>query len=187
MQTFKTLANCALLLFTAGALQAANPGGQSEWPGFRGRGDSHALAQQLPVTWELRGRAAGNWTIRLPGYGQSSPVVWGERAFVTAVSGKEKEHLHVLGIGIADGKVQWQRDFDATQRVTDGDTVSRAAPTPVVDAERLYVVFESGDVVALTHSGETVWQRSFVKDYGEFKGPHGYASSPVLASQRLIL
>ena len=184
--------NCMTGLTTVLLLAAVAPGAEiprpeMEWPGFRGQGDSHAHSRELPITWESRGRSAGNWTIRLPGYGQSSPVIFGDQVFVTSVSGDKKEHLHVLGIDVRDGTTRWQRDFTATQQVTDGDTVSRAAPTPVVDAERLYVMFESGDLVALSHAGETVWQRSLVKDYGEFKGPHGYASSPALAQDRLIL
>lgn len=174
--------SCLPLLETSGAENVA-----SRWPGFRGNGDSHATASRLPVTWELRGRRAGSWTIRLPGYGQSSPVVWGDVVFVTAVSGDEKEHLHVLAISLQDGKTLWKKDFDATQRVPDGDAVSRGAPTPVVDAERLYAVFESGDAIALSHTGDVLWQRSFVKDYGEIKGPHGYSSSPVLAGDALVL
>lgn len=159
----------------------------SRWPGFRGNGDSHGASSRLPVKWELRGRRAGNWTVRLPGYGQSSPVVWGDTVFVTSVSGDEKEHLHVLAIGLQDGKTRWKRDFSASQRIPDGDAVSRGAPTPLVDGDRLYAVFESGDVFALTHAGETTWQRSFTKDYGDVKGPHGYSSSPVMAGDVLVL
>jgi len=175
-----------VLVATAAVLPAAEPSGPP-WPAFRGTGDSRVKAAHLPVTWETRGRRGGSWTVRLPGYGQSSPVVWGNRVFVTAVSGPEKEHLHVLAINLADGQTVWQRDFEGTQRVPDGDTVSRGAPTPCVDAERLYVMFESGDVFALSHAGETLWQRSLVREYGEFKGPHGYGSSPLLADDKLIV
>jgi outer membrane protein assembly factor BamB len=157
------------------------------WPGFRGAGDSHTAAKNLPWSWELRGRTPGNWNIRLPGYGQSSPVVWHDRVFVTAVSGEEKEHLHVLAVSLVNGEILWQRDFQGTQKVKDSDTVSRGAPTPVVDADKLYAVFESGDVLALTHDGSLAWLRSFVKDYGEIKGPHGYGSSPVLVNDVCIL
>ncbi len=157
------------------------------WPAFRGQGDSHTTAQHLPKSWELRGRTAGNWTIRLPGYGQSSPVVWHDRVFVTSVSGEEKEQLHVIAVSLEDGKTLWQRDFSGTQQVKDSDTVSRGAPTPAVDAERLYAVFESGDVFAFNHAGELQWQRSFVKEYGEIKGPHGFASSPVLVDDLCVI
>jgi outer membrane protein assembly factor BamB len=157
------------------------------WPGFRGTGDSQSAAKDLPVTWELRGRSRGSWNIRLPGYGQSSPVVWKDRVFVTSVSGDHKEHLHVLAFSLADGEKLWQRDFVGTQKIKDSDMVSRGAPTPVADADRVYVMFESGDLFALTHAGDPVWNRSLVKDYGEFQGPHGYASSPVLADDLVIV
>jgi outer membrane protein assembly factor BamB len=157
------------------------------WPGFRGRGDSHAHSETLPYAWQVQGRSAGNWNVRLPGYGQSSPVVWNDRVFVTAVSGPEKEHLHVLAFALHDGTLLWQQDFAGTQRVADRDSVSRGAPTPVADASHLHCVFESGDIVTLTHDGDLVWQRSFVAEYGEIQGPHGYASSPLLVDDRLIL
>jgi outer membrane protein assembly factor BamB len=173
------LALCACLSFHEPSADA--------WPGFRGYGDSTSAAASLPVSWELRGRGRSGWNVRLPGYGQSSPVVWKDRVFVTSVSGDQKEHLHVLAFRLDDGEKLWQRDFAGTQNVADSDAVSRGAPTPVVDAERLYAVFESGDIVALTHDGETAWQRSFVADYGEIKGPHGYASSPVLCDDLLIV
>lgn len=177
-----------VILMSGAAASAAEAPGESPWAGFRGAGDSHVLVRQVPVTWELRGgRRNGNWTIRLPGYGQSSPVVWGGQVFVTAVSGPEKEHLHVLAVDARTGSTRWQKDFAGTQRVPDGDAVSRGAPTPVLDAERCYALFESGDLIALTHAGDVVWQRSIVRDYGEFQGPHGYGSSPILADGKLIV
>ncbi|MCA9090887.1 MAG: PQQ-binding-like beta-propeller repeat protein [Planctomycetaceae bacterium] len=157
------------------------------WPAFRGGGDGHSRDKNLPLTWKPRGRSAESWSIRLPGYGQSSPVIWKDKVFVTSVSGPSKEHLHVLAVNFDDGAILWQRDFSATQRIEDRDSVSRGAPTPVVDAKRVYAVFESGDIVALTHQGELAWERSFVRDYGELQGPHGYASSPLLAGDLLIV
>ncbi len=157
------------------------------WPAFRGDGSSLTSASALPSTWEKDSAKPGNWTVNLPGYGQSSPVVWKDRIFVTAVTGAEKENTHVLAISLADGKTLWQKDFVATQRVKDSENVSRGAPTPVIEEDRLYAVFESGDVIALTHAGDVVWQRSFVKDYGEIKGNHGYASSPLIIDDKIIL
>lgn len=158
-----------------------------DWSSFRGQGDSIARVQSLPIQWEMRGRVEGAWDIRLPGYGQSSPVVWKDRVFVTAVSGELKENLHVLAIDLATGSIVWQEDFEATQKVKDSDAVSRGAPTPAVDADGLLVVFESGDVFALSHDGDLRWKRSFVADHGEIKGPHGYSSSPALCDDRVIL
>jgi outer membrane protein assembly factor BamB len=158
------------------------------WSGFRGDGNSHITGKTPPLSWEMRGRRArGNWTVRLPGYGQSSPVVWNDKIFVTAVSGEAKQELHVLCLESGEGSVVWQADLKGTQAVKDSDTVSRGAPTPVVDNDRVYAVFESGDAIALSHTGDVLWEKSFVKEYGEIKGPHGYSSSPVLAAGKLLL
>lgn len=179
----KTFAMFCLLVL----LVASGAGAADTWSGFRGDGSSHATAKNLPTTWESRGRSERNWTIRLPGYGQSSPVVWKDHIFVSAVSGDNKEKLHTIAVSLTDGSIVWQKEFDGTQQVKDSDAVSRGAPTPTVDAEHVYYVFESGDILVLTHAGELVWKRSFVKEYGDLKGPHGFASSPVLVGNGLIL
>lgn len=184
---WKSMSCVLALLGGLGVSPASTLIAEEHWPAFRGNGDSQSTLSGLPVQWSLRGRSPGNWERRLPGYGQSSPVVWGDRIFVTAVSGEKKEHLHLLAVNLADGQILWQRDFAASQQIPDRDSVSRGAPTPVATADRVFVVFESGDVAALTHAGEVLWQRSFVNDYGELQGPHGYASSPVLVDNLLIL
>ncbi len=65
--------------------------------------------------------------------------------------------------------------------------VSRAAPTPVVDGERIYAFWESGDVIAVDHSGETLRRRQLATDYGVFEGNHGLGSSPVLGDGVLVV
>ncbi len=157
------------------------------WPGFRGLGDSQSRASNLPIQWELRGRVEGAWDVRLPGYGQSSPAIWGDHVYVTAVSGDMKETLHVLAIELGSGKTLWSNQHEATQKVKDSDNVSRGAPTPVAGPQGVFFVFESGDVFAYSHQGELQWSRSFVKEFGEIKGPHGFSSSPVLTNDGLLL
>jgi len=65
--------------------------------------------------------------------------------------------------------------------------VSRGAPTPVVDAARVYAFFESGDLVALDHAGKELWQRSLVKEYGKFQGNHGVGSSLAQTSRAIFV
>jgi outer membrane protein assembly factor BamB len=64
---------------------------------------------------------------------------------------------------------------------------SKAAPTPCVDRDRLYLFFESGDLMALDHSGRTVWWRKLTEEYGPFQGNHGVGSSPRLTSHGLAV
>ena len=155
------------------------------WPGFRGDGSSTSTAKNLPLTWSPTENLS--WRTPLPGYGQSSPVVWGGRAFVTAVDGDQKEKLFVVAVDVKSGKAVWKKEFAASQTGKNNPMMSRAAPTPVVDAERVYAFFESGDVMALTHAGDLKWERSLSKDYGAFKNNHGVGSSPAQTDKAIVI
>lgn len=155
-----------------GLLCAPSP---DSWPGFRGDGSSATPAKGLPLKWSGEGSAA--WIQDLPGYGQSSPVVWKGRVFVTAVKGEQKETLIALAAELATGKILWTREFEASQKGKNAAFTSRAASTPVVDAGGLVVFFSSGDLLGLSHDGETRWRRSLTKEYGAFKNNHGLGSS----------
>ncbi|MFO0946067.1 MAG: PQQ-binding-like beta-propeller repeat protein [Planctomycetota bacterium] len=155
-----------------------------EWPAFRGLGDSIAKSSDLPLEWSEESVA---WRCSLPGYGQSSPVVWNGRAFVTSIEGEYKDVLLVSAVDVATGKLLWTKRFEGSQRVQDSDYVSKGAPTPVVDGEPRVRIFESGDLIALDHEGNEIWKRSLVKEYGEFKGNHGIGTSPALAKDAVVL
>ncbi|MEQ8784894.1 MAG: PQQ-binding-like beta-propeller repeat protein [Pirellulaceae bacterium] len=174
----------AMTLVLAGAGKSAGESGDC-WPAFRGQGDSHSAAESLPLTWsDTQGVA---WTADLPGYGQSSPVVWRDRVFVTTMDGDNKETAIVLCFDLASGRKLWRKNFDASQQVKASNYVSRSAPTPVVDADRVYAFFESGDLIALTHDGEQVWKRSLTNEYGLFQGNHGVGSSPAITAETVIV
>lgn len=155
------------------------------WPGFRGIGTSVSEATDLPLNWSDEEAIA--WQIDLPGYGQSSPVVWGNRVFATTMQGDEKETPTILCFDLATGEELWSREYKSTQQVTASNYVSRSAPTPYVDGDRVYTFFESGDVFALTHAGDPVWERSLVEEYGQIEGNHGIGGSPLLAASKLIV
>jgi outer membrane protein assembly factor BamB len=174
---------CLLLFIIPTVLFAAAP--PDSWPAFRGSGDSVTEAKELPLKWSATENIA--WTAELPGYGQSSPVVWKNKAFVTAVEGEFKDTLNVLCIDVATGKVLWQKQFRGTQKVKTSDYVSKAAPTPIVTGNRVFALFESGDLLALDHDGKEVWRRSLVKDCGEFTNNHGLGTSPVLAGDAVLV
>lgn len=164
---------------------AAGPPTADSWPGFRGDGSSTSPAKNLPLRWSPTENLA--WRTQLPGYGQSSPVVWKDRVFVTAIDGTEKEKLLVMAVDAVTGKVAWTKEFAATQKGKNNPMMSRAAPTPVADGEAVYAFFESGDVVALTHAGELKWRRSLTTDYGAFKNNHGIGSSPAQTDRAVLI
>ncbi|QDU23463.1 outer membrane protein assembly factor BamB family protein [Urbifossiella limnaea] len=172
-------------LFLLPLLLCADPTPAPAWPGFRGDGTSTSAAKNLPLTWSPTENLA--WRAPLPGYGQSSPVVWNGRVYVTAVDGAEKEKLLVVAVDAATGRAAWAKEFAAGQKGKNNPMMSRAAPTPVADSDGVVAFFESGDVVALTHAGGVRWQRSLTKDYGAFKNNHGVGSSPAQTDAAVVI
>jgi len=166
-----------IVLFVASFVfsQALSNNDHQSWPAFRGNGDSQVSAENLPTTWSDEESIA--WTVELPGYGQSSPVIWGDQIFVTTMQGDMKEVPTILCTSLSKGSVLWKKEFESTQKVKASDYVTRGTPTPVVDADRCYAFFESGELIATDHDGNVKWQRSLVAEYGEYKGNHGVGSS----------
>ena len=158
---------------------------EAAWSGFRGLGDSHTTAANLPLTWSDSQNVA--WKKELSGFGQSSPVVWNDLVFATSIKGDNRETLLVTCLRVTTGEVVWEKQFPNANQVKVTEYISRGAPTPVVDQDRLYAFFETGDLIALNHAGETVWTRSLTKDYGEFKGNHGVGSSLAQTESAVIV
>ena len=155
------------------------------WPAFRGQGNSLTQATNLPLHWSDDEQVA--WTAEIPGYGQSSPVVWDGAVFVTSMQGENKETPTVLCYDLATGKLRWQREFKSSQETPVSGYVTRSSPTAVVDADRVVALFESGDLFALDHEGNPLWQRSLVKEYGPIEGKHGIGSSLAQTDDAVIV
>lgn len=173
--------NITLLLI----LSLAGATGDVKWPGFLGAGHSEVAAESLPLTWSPDKNIA--WKTNLPGHGQSSPIVWRDRVFVTAVEGPLKDTYHVAALNLADGKILWQHSLESSDKVKDSNHVSRAAPTPATDGQAVYAFFESGDVTALSLDGQVRWQRSLSRDYGKFHNEFGLAASPLVTNDAVLL
>jgi outer membrane protein assembly factor BamB len=154
------------------------------WPGFLGGGDVRLTAESLPLTWSPTENIA--WQAALPGHGQSSPVIWEGKVFVTAVEGPMKDTYHVLAFDLEDGRALWKHSLESSDKVKESYFVSRAAPTPVTDGRAIYAVFESGDVVALTLDGKQRWRRKLSNEYGKFQNEFGLGASPVQTDDAVI-
>ncbi len=169
------------LMLSLGIL-VASPG---NWPGFLDVRQASIDAPSIPVVWGPEQGIA--WRRKTTGYGQSSPVIWADRAYLTSIEGPLKDHLIISAIELNAGELLWQRRFPTSDPVESGTFVSRAAPTPVVDDAGVYCFFESGDVIALDRDGELRWHRSLSRDYGRFENEYGLAASPVQGEDRIVL
>lgn len=158
---------------------------ESAWPGFlSGISQNERFVDSLPLSWSPE---QISWKASIRGDGQSSPVVWGENAYVTSVEGPNKEEYFLTKIRLADGIVAWTHTLSSTDPVKSTYLVSRAAPTPVCDATGIYVFYESGDVVAVDHEGQEIWKRSLTREYGKFDNKFGLAASPVQDERGIYL
>lgn len=157
---------------------------QSNWPSFRGDGSS-TMTADLPTRWSPDEGVA--WQADIPGYGQSSPVVWGDHVYVTSSEGPFQQDGQVHAFNLKTGKKLWTTHVEATTKVENYFRNSRAAPTCCVDESRVYSCFASGDVTAMGHDGKTFWSTPVIKDYGEVDNERGVASSPAQTDDHLFV
>jgi len=170
-----------LAVVTAGAVGQA-PTAPANWPRFLGpNGRAVVQGVTFPATWT---DADYVWKGTLKGGGHSSPVVWGNRVFIT--SGNQKTAArHIQCFKADDGAALWTKTY-AGSPCRQNSLNAYAVTTPALDAERLYLSWATPEryvVVALTHAGEEVWRR----DLGPWKSQHGYGGSPMVVGDTVIL
>lgn len=175
------LVRCAMLASLVLTVLAGN-GVAQEWARFRGpNGSGISEAKGIPVSWT---EADYCWTLDLPGEGISSPVLWGEKLFVTSAE-VDTGQRWLLCIDAAAGKELWRKSFPF-DKYKKHKVNTFATSTPAADAERVYVLWQAKDASQLTafdHEGNEVW--SF--DVGPFEGGHGGGISPIVYEDLVIV
>lgn len=158
----------------------------TNWPGFRGmQGAGVSAFTNLPVSWDVKTRSNVFWMAKVPLPGMSSPVVWGNRIFVTGASEEMRE---VYCFDLASGTMLWRARADPTQGSTKlvpkvlKDT-GFAASTCVTDGMLVYAIFANGDLVALDYCEKPVWALSL----GLPDNRYGYCSSLAMYEDRLFV
>lgn len=164
-----------VLLVSIGVLASGDEGPKSQWPGFLGPKSREVHEQAMPLEWGPNEHVA--WEKELEGYGQSSPVVWGEQIYVTTVAGAKKETLAVTAYDVSTGNLVWTFATTTSNQGENSDYFSRAAPTPIVSSQGVVVLFENGDLFSLGHDGQLLWRKDLVAEFGPITSRHGLASS----------
>jgi outer membrane protein assembly factor BamB len=168
-----------LACFASGSLAAA------DWTQFRGPdGNGIAIEDKTPAQLSHQQLA---WKVDLPGRGLSSPVVIGDRIFLTASSGQRQNRLHVLAFDARSGRRIWQRTFWATGPALSHPKSCMAAPTPASDGRRLVVLFATNDLVCVDLEGNVQWVRSLFDENPKTSDNRGLASSPVIAGDTAVV
>tara|TARA_B100001123_G_C15307316_1_gene1023135 strand:+ start:1062 stop:2489 length:1428 start_codon:yes stop_codon:yes gene_type:complete len=145
------------------------------WASFRNGGSNSTTVLDFPTSWSPENGIS--WQRELPGYGQSTPLLWREILYLTYVEGPQKDLSVVLACDAKTGERVWEFPISTSSPDASWYAKSRAAPTPVLDSQGIYAFFEGGDLVALNHNGDLRWQRSLSKEYGEIKTGHGLGAS----------
>jgi outer membrane protein assembly factor BamB len=155
----------------------------NDWPWWRGPNrDNSARGPLPPMKWSPSDNVV--WEVEVPGRGHSSPIVVGDRVFVTT-SDEANSVQSLLAFARVDGVLQWNKQIHRGRLPTSHEKGSHASSTPACDGDQVFTVFAVDDgiwVSAVSITGEILWQ----KKIGGFLSRHGYGSSPVLYKSLVI-
>jgi outer membrane protein assembly factor BamB len=172
------------LLLSVSALFLTLPASAQEWTRFRGpNGSGVSDANTVPIEWTEKDL---NWNVKIPGKGHGSPVVWGSKLFVNCESGTKGSERIIVCLDTKTGKELWQKSSTVSPPRKIHKKNSFASSTPAVDAEHVYVAWgvpSKISLLALTHDGDLAWEA----DLGTFKGGHGFAVSPIIYEDLVVL
>ncbi len=155
--------------------------GADYWPRWRGpSGQGLVKGSGYPDTWSATENIL--WKTPVPGSGNSSPIVWEDRIFLTtAYNGGQR--LSLLAFRRSDGSLLWERFAPEGRRESVHTKNGNASATALTDGERVYVSFGARGLMAFDMEGELAWHQ----DFGPMSNYHGSAGSPLLYKDRIIL
>jgi outer membrane protein assembly factor BamB len=161
--------------------------GAGEWPQWRGpHGDGVADSRSLPAVWSPTENV--RWSVKLPGWGTSSPVVYGDRVFVTSQAEENgKLSLLTLCFDRRTGKELWRHDFGFGVRQRTHEKSNLAVNTPAVTEDAVYVAFGNSDIARYSHGGKLLWVTRYMDLFGDPKMAWGYGVSPVVLEDSVVL
>lgn len=155
------------------------PGSTTNWPRWRGpTEDGHTADKNLPVKWTDADLA---YKVPLPGSGQSSPIIWGEKIFLTSALEKGKERI-VFCLDRSNGKVLWQQSAWTGEPEPVHIMNGWASPSCVTDGEVVVAFFGRGGIHAYDLDGKKLWS----KNLGPFESPWGVSACPILVGDVVI-
>lgn len=172
----------AALMASLALIGLPDPISGQEWTRFRGpNGTGFSSATTIPVEWT---DADLSWKTELPGLGNSSPVVWGDRVFVLSADPDDATR-YVLCLSATTGRELWRQKFASSKHRLHVRS-SYASSTPAVDEKHVYVAWSTPEKVtfkAFFHDGREAWDL----DLGRWQSQHGFGTSPIVYRDMVIL
>ncbi|MFC2151728.1 PQQ-binding-like beta-propeller repeat protein [Bacteroidota bacterium] len=159
---------------------------KANFPAFRGPGGNGiAYQKNIPINWD--GTTGENilWKASVPLQGYNSPVIWGNKLFLSGATASKKE---VYCFDRNTGNLIWATAVEnipgspATAPAVTNDT-GHSAPTVTADGKKVFAIFSNGDVIAFDMNGKQVW----AKNLGMPQNHYGYSSSLYVFEDKLII
>ena len=169
---FSLIALSIFIVFSAAA---------SNWPAWRGpEGTGVSSEKNLPLKWSADENV--HWRVPLPDAGNSSPIIWGKRVFISQAV--EKDHRRtVMCFERETGKLLWQSGVTYTEEEPTQESNPYCSGTPATDGKRVYACFGSAGIYAYDFDGKEVWHR----DLGKLNHMFGNAISPVIVGDLVVV
>jgi outer membrane protein assembly factor BamB len=171
----------AMLFATVASPSAEN------WPQWRGpSGNGVSGEKNLPVRWSATENVA--WKLALPAWSGSTPIVWGDRIFLSVADDlrvRDGNNLYLWCVDRVNGSVLWKRPLGPGNHQEMKQNMS--TPSPVTDGTHVWVMTGTGILKAFDFTGGERWSRDIPKDYGRFGLQWGYGSSPLLHGDALYV
>lgn len=171
-----------LALITITYCVACHSACAEDWSGFRGsHGDGTTKQSEAPIEWSAdRGV---RWSVPLPSGGNGSPIVVGDKVFVTSAEDNEGKNRSLLCFDSDTGKPIWKRTVPFDREMPTHKTNPYGGSTPASDGKLVVVWHGSAGLHAYDMDGDPKWSR----DLGEFRHMWGYGTSPIIVDDQVIL
>lgn len=166
--------HCLRLALFIAALAFPCAASAQHWSRFRGPDGNGVSTQPAPTSFTI------GWKVEVPAEGMGSPVVWGDRVFL---SGGDATTRSVMCFDLATGKQLWQSQVPSTDTFDVPDQSGIAASTVATDGQRVYAIFANGYLAAFDFAGKLAWS----KNLGAPKNTYGHTSSLLTWKNRLIV
>jgi len=151
------------------------------WPEWRGpTRDGVTKEKNVPVKWSATENI--KWKTPLPDRGNSTPIVWGNRIFVTQAVEKNGSR-NLMCFDRKDGKLLWEKGVVWAEKEKSHETNPQCSPSPATDGERVVAWFGSAGLHCYDLDGKELWKR----DLGRQEHEWGYASSPIIFKDQIFL
>lgn len=175
--------NVSILIICAVAILCTAESGRAEnWPHWRGP-DFDGSSPETDLPEEFGPEENLSWKTTLEGTGGSTPIVWGNRIFIS--SQDDRNRTWAVCRSAADGSVLWKHRVGSGFGNQQGNTA--ASPSAVTDGHRVWFLFGTGDLLCYDMRGKEIWSRNIQDRHGEWVYMWGFGSSPLLHDGKLYI